>query len=324
MTVNAAGADARPAIVADVSAVEYTDPLCPWAWGSEPTFRRLRYLLGPSVSWRQAFGLLFAESDDRPSDVAAETAWYQRHLQDIATHTGAPYPAVLERVARTSRPAVVIAVAARSQGRDVAERVVRRLREHMFLLGTPPDTPGRAIAAVASVPGVDAERLVEEAASGAVAAVVARDAAETRTPVPEAYDVDDHGPHGGRPKSTDAGARYALPTVVFAGPLGRRVVPGWRPLTDYLAAVVQVGGAPPDDAPLVDVDVALHRYRSLTRPDLLALTGSTAPPRRGVLLDNGSGPVWLHPDDARTHPAMHFARPADHPRTSSDTSGNPG
>jgi protein-disulfide isomerase-like protein with CxxC motif len=172
--------------------IEYTDPLCPWAWGSEPTFRRLRYVLGPSVSWRQAFGLLFPESDDRPADVAAETARYHRNLQDIAAHTGAPYPPVLERVARTSRPAAVIAVAARAQGPDVTERVVRRLREHMFLLGTPPDTPGRAIAAVASVPGVDAERLVEEAASGAVAAVVARDAAET--PVPEAYTSTITGP----------------------------------------------------------------------------------------------------------------------------------
>lgn len=319
-----AEAGARRAIVAGVSAVEYTDPLCPWAWGSEPTFRRLRYVLGPSVSWRQAFGLLFAEADDRPADVAAETAWYHRHLEDIATHTGAPYPAVLERVARSSRPAAVVAVAARAQGPDVAERVVRRLREHMFLLGTPPDTPGRAIAAVASVPSVDAERLVEDAASGAVAAVVARDAADTRTPVPEAYDVDDHGPHSGRPKLTDTGARYALPTVVFTGPRGRRVVPGWRPLTDYLAAVAQVGGAPPPDAPFVDADVALHRYRSLTRPDLLALTGSTKPPRRGVLLDNGSGPVWLHPDDARTHPAMHLARAGRPPRTSNDTSGDPG
>lgn len=322
--MNRAEAGARPAVVTDVSAVEYTDPLSPWAWGSEPTFRRLRYVLGPSVSWRQAFGLLFAETDDRPPDVAAETAWYHRHIQDIATHTGAPYPAVLERVARTSRPAAVVAVAARAQGPDLAERVVRRLREHMFLLGTPPDTPGRAIAAVASVPGVDAEQLVEDAASGAVAAVVARDAADTRTPVPEAYDVDDHGPHSGRPKSTDTGARYALPTVVFTGPRGRRVVPGWRPLTDYLTAVAQVGGAPPHDAPFVDADVALHRYRSLTRPDLLALTGSTKPPRRGVLLDNGSGPVWLHPDDAGTHPAMQGALLADGPRTSNDTSGDPG
>ena len=321
--MNRAEAGASPAVVADVSAVEYTDPLCPWAWGSEPTLRRLRYVLGPSVSWRQAFGLLFAESDERPADVAAETTRYHRYLRDIARHTGAPYPAVLERVARTSRPAAIIAVAALAQGPDVGDRVLRRLREQMFLLGTPPDTPSRGIAAVASVPGLDAERLVEEAASGAVAAVVARDAAETRTAVPEAYDADDQGPYGGGPNSTDTGARYALPTVVFTGSGGRRVVPGWRPLTDYLAAVAQVGGAPPDDTPFVDVDAALLRYRSLTRPDLPALTGSTAPPRRGVLLDNGSGPVWLHPDDARTHAAMHLVRLADGARTSDETSGEP-
>lgn len=26
--------------------VEFTDPMCPWAWGSEPAFRRLRAELG--------------------------------------------------------------------------------------------------------------------------------------------------------------------------------------------------------------------------------------------------------------------------------------
>jgi hypothetical protein len=41
------------------------------------------------------------------------------------------------------------------------------------------------------------------------------------------------------------------------------------------------------------------------------------------LLDNESGPVWLHPDDARTHPAMHVAGPADLPRMSNDTSADP-
>ena len=32
--------------------VEFTDPACPWAWGSEPVFRRLRLLLAGQANWR--------------------------------------------------------------------------------------------------------------------------------------------------------------------------------------------------------------------------------------------------------------------------------
>ncbi|RSM37656.1 hypothetical protein DMA12_36115 [Amycolatopsis balhimycina DSM 5908] len=32
--------------------VEYTDPACPWVWGSEPKFRRLRAEL-PDARWRR-------------------------------------------------------------------------------------------------------------------------------------------------------------------------------------------------------------------------------------------------------------------------------
>ncbi|CAL9341683.1 hypothetical protein SUDANB174_00282 [Streptomyces sp. enrichment culture] len=44
--------------------VEYTDPLCPWAWGSEPALRRLRAALPAGVRWRRVFGILFDEDDD--------------------------------------------------------------------------------------------------------------------------------------------------------------------------------------------------------------------------------------------------------------------
>jgi protein-disulfide isomerase-like protein with CxxC motif len=65
--------------------VEYTDPLCPWAWGSEPTFRRMREVLGPEVRWRRVFGILFDTDDDPPPDPDAETAWYHRNLAVTGT-----------------------------------------------------------------------------------------------------------------------------------------------------------------------------------------------------------------------------------------------
>ncbi|MYU17736.1 hypothetical protein GTZ78_45400, partial [Streptomyces sp. SID8361] len=109
-----------------VEIVEYTDPACPWAWGSEPAFRLLRALTAGQARWRRVFGILFDEDDDPAPDPAAETAWYSRYIADIARHTRAPYARRLRWVAATSRPASLAAKAAERQGATAAERVLRR------------------------------------------------------------------------------------------------------------------------------------------------------------------------------------------------------
>ncbi|WP_425554006.1 hypothetical protein, partial [Dactylosporangium salmoneum] len=141
--------------MAMLSVVEFTDPMCPWAWGSEPAFRYLRGAL--DARWRRVFGILFHPGDDPAPDPAAETAWYHRHIQEIAGHTGAPWPATLERVALSSEPSSLVARAAAGQGEVVADRVLRRLRETFFVLGSPADTLERALAAARGVPGLDAD-----------------------------------------------------------------------------------------------------------------------------------------------------------------------
>jgi predicted DsbA family dithiol-disulfide isomerase len=216
--------------------VEYTDPLCPWAWASEPKFRRVRAELGSRASWRRCFGVLFDEADDPAPDEAAETRWYERHLAGIGAHTGARYPAVLERVARTSRPSALAVIAAGEQGAAVADAVLARLRESLFLRGHPPDTAERVRACAAGVPGLDAGCLAEAMASERVRSRLERDRAEARAPVPEADAVTDHGPHPGRPKEIDGGRRYAFPTLLFASGGHRIVVAGWRGLDAYLGA----------------------------------------------------------------------------------------
>jgi protein-disulfide isomerase-like protein with CxxC motif len=219
---------------AGLTVTEYTDPLCPWAWGSQPVLRRLRRALGPGTRWRVVFGILFDDDDDEPPDERAETAWYHEHLREIAATTGAPWPATLERVARTSWPSAVVATAARAQGDAVAARVLRRLREDMFLRGTPPDTLERALRSATTAGGVDRERLWRDAVDPATRAAVARDHAETRRPRPEAFALTTGGRHGGQPKPAGDGYRYALPTLVFDGRYGAAIVAGWRDFREYV------------------------------------------------------------------------------------------
>ncbi|MFG2423970.1 DsbA family protein [Streptomyces sp. NPDC048448] len=284
--------------------VEYTDPLCPWAWGSEPVFRKLRAALAGRVRWRRAYAILFDHADDPPPDPAAETAWYARYVEEISAHSHAPRALRLSRVAASSWPSSLVAKAAERQGGDVAERVLRRLRETVFVLGEPADTAALALSAVRGTPGLDLRRLTADAASEAVLEQVRADRAEARRPVPEVLAPGGGSPHPGAAKETaDGGRRYALPTLLVRSPAGCRAVPGWRPFEEYAAAVDALRpGLLGVCTPLSAAD-ALDRYRSLTDPERLLLTDGAWPPAHAVRVDTGNGPLWLHPDEAAVHPA---------------------
>jgi len=227
--------------------VEYTDPACPWAWGSEPKFRRLRAEL-TGARWRRVFGILFDDDEDPAPDPAAEAAWYAKFIDGVTEHTGAPKAPHLSWVARTSWPASLAAKAAEAQGETVAELVLTRLRETTFVHGTPADDTERVLAAVEGVPGLDLEALHAAMTSDEVRQAVRDDWRETRNPCPEVLDITAPGPHSGRAKHLEHHVRYALPTLTFTGPGGRFVVPGWRPLHEYFdaarAATVHSGALP--------------------------------------------------------------------------------
>ncbi|MEU9636644.1 DsbA family protein [Streptomyces tendae] len=291
--------------------IEYTDPLCPWAWGSEPVFRRLRATLPAGVRWRRVFSILFDEDDDPAPDLDAETAWYARYVEDVTRHTGATRAVLLRRVAASSWPASLVAKAAQAQGADVAERVLRRLRETVFVLGEPADTPELALAAAAGVPGLDLARLSADALSGAVREGVRADRSEARRPVPEARSAPGGSPHPGAAKETeDGGYRYALPTVLVRTPGGRRVVPGLRPCEAYERAVAEVLPGTVFPPVRLSPEEALRRHRTLTRPEVELLTDGRDLPVWAVRVETGNGPLWLHPEEAATHPATRPGSPA--------------
>ncbi|MFC9079232.1 DsbA family protein [Streptomyces sp. NPDC057062] len=287
-----------------VEVVEYTDPLCPWAWGSEPVFRRLRAALAGRVQWRRVYCILFDHDDDPPPDPAAETAWYTDYVAEISGHTGAPHAVRLQRVAESSWPSSVVAKAAELQGNAVAERVLRRLRETVFVLGEPADTTALALSAARGTPGLDWERLSHDAASAGVLEEVRADRAEARRPVAEVLSGLGGSPHPGTAKETaEGGYRYALPTLLFRVASERRTVPGWRSLEEYAAAVEELCPGLLSASVALSAGAALERYGSLTDPEVRLLTQGPWPPQHVVRAETGNGPLWLHPREAAVHPA---------------------
>ncbi|TXS43835.1 hypothetical protein EAO72_10820 [Streptomyces sp. or43] len=278
--------------------------MCPWAWGSEPSFRRLREALSGRVRWRRVYAILFDHDDDPAPDPAAETAWYARYVEEISGHTGAPRAARLSRVAASSWPSSLVAKAAELQGDDVAGRVLRRLRETVFVLGEPADTTALALSAARGVPGLDPDRLRSDATSGNVLDRVRADRAEARRPVPDVLSVRGDSPHPGAAKETlDGGFRYALPTLLVHCPDGHRAVPGWRPFAAYEAAVDALAPGLLRPQRPRSPDEALRVHRSLTGPEAEQLAQGGRPPSHAVRVNTGNGPLWLHPEEAATHPA---------------------
>lgn len=281
-----------------LSVLEFTDPACPWAWGSEPKVRWLRTALGEQVAWRRVWGILFDPQDDDPApDPDAEAVWYQGFVDGVARHTGAPAAPRLEWVCLSSWPASLAATAAARQGEAVAERVVRRLREQTFVHGRPADTDDRVLAALATGAGtgLDLDRLAAEMALPEVFEQVAADKALTRRPDPLVCGLSGDGPHTGAAKELPAGRRYALPTLIFEGPAGRAIVPGWRPLAEYVDAVLTV--APEYALAAVEGPAAavLKRWHTLSAPDLSLLTVDKRPPAAAFELRLRHGSLWVEP-----------------------------
>src|ERR1700722_12471006 len=112
-----------------VQVVEYTDPFCPWAWGTEPKLRCLRRVLGDGIRWRRVLGILHDGRADEDPDGEHEAATQQRRLQEVGGETGAPFPARLEHPVSSSWIASRAVKAAQRQSPEVADVVLRRLRE---------------------------------------------------------------------------------------------------------------------------------------------------------------------------------------------------
>lgn len=290
-----------------IEVTEFTDPGCVWSWSSEPKLRRLRLQYGERVAWRRVFGVQIDDVKlsfpDR--DPVASTEEWRADWLAVAAHSGAPIASRLEWMHISTWPASRAAKAAEAQGDAVAEAVLRRLREAVFVDGRPADTPSRIALALGDVPALDLGRLLDDLASPAVAAALGADFDLTRDPHPDVVGLKEDGPHPGAAKAEGPILRYSFPTLIVSGPAGERVLPGWRTLEHYTEAFEAVAPELRGTSPtLLDPAEALDRYRSLTTADLRLLTGTDEPPAGAVEIETATAPLWLDPVEAESRAAI--------------------
>ena len=291
-----------------VHAVEFTDPMCSWAWGTEPKYRRLQWQYGDRLELRQVvvgifspgWEAMFLTEEGRAHPAASIYYRPADYFAVVTETTGAPYASPHHRPLLNSEDPCRIAVAARAQGADVAERVLRRLRESMFLHGRPADTVERALEALDGVPGLDVAQLVKDMDDPDTEAAWQADWAEARRPNEYVSSREDKRPGMGAAQAQNGQMRYGLPCVVLTGPAGEATVAGWCDWSAWEAALEQVApGITADARPLPTPAEALAVWPTLTRAEIDELCGPDAVPPAGVVVHTWpGGEVWLSAEEA--------------------------
>ncbi len=286
-----------------VEVVEYTDPWCSWAWGTEPKLRRLQWRYADRFHWRTVVGDLvadrrIAQPDFDAARAAAKTA---SHWQHVHEHTAMPWPVHLHRAPVASEAADRAVKAAQLQGDAVAATLLRALRESCFVYASPADTPERILALAGSVAGLDVGRLAADLDGDVVAKAFAADRDETRRPNDYVRMLDETHEGKGNAKPDGDGWRYVFPTLLFRGPGGEHTVPGWQPWGRYVAAMeAAVPGSTADPRPDPTPEDALATWHLLAARELSFLCGDTAEPPPGAeVIDWGAGVAVARPDAPR-------------------------
>jgi predicted DsbA family dithiol-disulfide isomerase len=243
----------------------YTDPACPWSWGSEPKLRRLMWEFGDALrfSWVMG-GLARTYGSD---DLFGETATWL----DASAESGMPIDARLwtRNPIASSYPGCLAVKAAAEQGPAAAYRYLRRLREGLMTERKKLDHPD-ALLGEAGPANLDTERFRIDLASNAITEAFAADIEAVRDPRNEARARDKVGETVGQ-------ERMSFPWALFRGEDGtERGIWGWSRYDAYREAAMAAGAASAQDL-ASDPTVLVQRFGRCTTRELEELTGKPGP-----------------------------------------------
>lgn len=256
----------------------YTDPVCPWSWGSEPKLRRLGWEFGDSLRLHPVMGGLArtygAEYRDEQGRIGSGADCFSDLMAqwlDVTAATGMPSDPRLWSEARigSTYPVCMAVIAAREQGDAAGLAYLRRAREALFCERRKLDHT-EALLAQAGAAGIDVERLRVDLASNAIVEAFGADLEEVRT-------IPDAARAAGKVGSTEGRERVSFPSLVFvAGDGTRHGVWGWAPYEAYRDAALAAGARAQRDGGAEPLDALAMFGRSATR-ELQELSGKPRP-----------------------------------------------
>jgi putative protein-disulfide isomerase len=256
----------------------YTDPACPWSWGTEPKLRRLMWEFGDGLRFTWVMGGLARQYGpdyrDEESGVGSGVDCFSdlmAYWLDVSAETGMPIDARLwsKSPISSTHPACQAVKAAAEQGSDVAYRYLRRLREALMTERRKLDHV-EALVGEAGPAGLDVARFRIDISSNAITEAFAADLDEVRNPPQEARDA-------GKVTRTERHERLSFPSTVFAGADGsRHGVWGRRPYDAYREAALDAGAEVALESRPQPLE-AIERFGRCATRELEELTGKPRP-----------------------------------------------
>lgn len=285
----------------DIVAVEYTDPSCSYAWGTEPKYRRLRWQYGDRLRWRRVMVGIVERDWQVGRGIDLDTDQMRTRLSgywaEVSALTGMPFPRPVRKAMLWSEDSCRAVKAAELQGPEVADRVLRRLRESWYVHGDPGDTIERALAVAAGTPGLDLERLAEDLRSEKVEQAYRADWEESRCPSEYVLTLDDDRVGYGKAREQQGRMRYGLPCLVLRGPAGEVTIAGLRDWPVWEEAMETVApGSVAAARPLPTPEQAFATWPTLAEAELEFLCGPGVQPPAGVVAHRWEGGLlWSAP-----------------------------
>ena len=256
----------------------YTDPACPFSWGTEPQLRRLMWEFGEGLRFSWVMGGLArgygTDYRDTESGVGTGTdpfADLMAQWLGTAADSGMPVDARLwsgNPIASTY-PACQAVKAAAEQGPEAGYRYLRRLREGLLTERKKLDHT-EALIGEAGPASLDVDRFRIDIASNAITEAFAANLDEVRNPPAEAREA-------GRVSVTEGRERISFPSAVFRGEDGsEHGVFGPHSYEAYREAALAAGAQPARSETAEPLEAIGLFDRCATR-ELEELTGRPRP-----------------------------------------------
>ncbi|MBS1878878.1 MAG: hypothetical protein JST31_05155 [Actinobacteria bacterium] len=217
-----------------ITAWHFTDPGCPWAYSSRPAIARLRWRFAAQIEWRLVL-IGLSEDAQRYEERGYTPAFFAASNREFQSRFGMPFGTEVKRRLAGTSPACRAVIAAREIEPALGYAALRALQLMQFTTPGLLDDRDDLGAALATVPGLDAEGIVASIDDPAVVAAYEADRARARS----AADTPTHVQ--GRHADSDGPIRYTAPTIRFEHPDGNWLeVGGFQPFESYDTALANL------------------------------------------------------------------------------------
>jgi 2-hydroxychromene-2-carboxylate isomerase len=220
--------------VASITATQFTDPACPWAYSFRPAQARLRWRFGDQIEWRLVLiGLSESAEAYERRGYTPERLLDAQHR--FSKRFGMPYSFERKpRMAATSRACRAI-VAARELDPALGEAALRALQLLQFTTPRLLDDDDDLRAVLGTVPGLDADAIVDRIDDPEIVALYEADRGLARSAEGSPTHAQD------RSSTSDGPVRYTAPSVIFEHEAdGRFEVGGFQPFEAYDTALANL------------------------------------------------------------------------------------